>query len=255
MTSNEGSSGSQSDAATPQESHVVGVEEDDDALLSAALQMSKNDAMAAKPQGKLICSDCNTGFQTKRQAEEHASSTGHVNFEENEAVVGISKQFTPEEKEAQRQMLLQRIQERKQQRAEEEKKSDLTREIQRRVDGKAVAEQKARMEEAQRKRDLEKKRREEIAVKEEREKIRRQIEEDKQRRKQEREQTLPAQPVGLVQASSLKPALASAQAADIGPDSMCELKIRLPTGETITESFRAGASVGAHIFLVTSAAA
>ncbi|GBG26540.1 Hypothetical Protein FCC1311_027612 [Hondaea fermentalgiana] len=82
------------------------------------------------------CVDTGKLFRTMQDAQLYAERTGHSNFEESDIEVPPLSEEEKAEKLAQ---LRAKVEERRKQRAEEEKQAELTRELERRRGGREMA--------------------------------------------------------------------------------------------------------------------
>ncbi|CAG8519805.1 15839_t:CDS:2 [Gigaspora margarita] len=160
----------------------------------------------------LQCNDCQKLFRDASAAQNHAAKTGHVNFSESTTAI---KPLTEEEKQAKLLELKQRLAEKRELRALQDKEDEKSRERMRRQSGRELTEAKSKMEEKEMQKLLAAKKKEKEEEKIAKAKIKAQIEADKKERAAKRE--------------------AAKQATQAQKQ---EEAIRQPTGAPITQTFQ-----------------
>ncbi len=107
----------------------------------------------------LKCDDCGALLKDEDFATLHAHKTGHINFSQSTEAI---KPKTKEDIEEQKKRLAEKLVKLRAQRAEEEKKAEIEREIARRKDGRQIHEIKQKYQEDEMKRLAEEKRRQKL---------------------------------------------------------------------------------------------
>ncbi|KAF0522019.1 ubiquitin-related domain-containing protein [Gigaspora margarita] len=181
----------------------------------------------------LQCNDCQKLFRDASAAQNHAAKTGHVNFSESTTAI---KPLTEEEKQAKLLELKQRLAEKRELRALQDKEDEKSRERMRRQSGRELTEAKSKMEEKEMQKLLAAKKKEKEEEKIAKAKIKAQIEADKKERAAKREAAKQA-----TQAQKQEEAVAEAAAAAAAAKkeyTETRLQIRQPTGAPITQTFQ-----------------
>ncbi|XP_065192211.1 UBX domain-containing protein 1-like [Sycon ciliatum] len=194
---------------------------------------------ANQTASSLKCDECGKALRDATAAQTHASRTGHSQFSES---VEEIKPLTEEEKAAQKALLVQRMQEKRKIRAEQEKQEDIEREKMRRKSGKDITDAKSKYEMQQRMRDADLRRREMAEAKKAKDAITAKVAADKAARAAAK-----AQPS---QAVVPQPAPAATAPASSAPPvkkeyTDCRLRVRLPDGKAVMEAFSATAEFSA----------
>ena len=153
---------------------------------------SDEDPMDIEPKAKSFrCAECGIVLANQTQVGNHAKRTGHSDFEEDTQEVAPKKPLTPEEKEEQKRLLQEKLQEIRKQKEEDEKKREIEREKNRVKFGKETGEAKRQWQEKQIQLEAEKRRREKEEDRKAKEKIKKQIELDKLNRKKKQSGQVP----------------------------------------------------------------
>jgi len=180
------------------------------------------------------CDECNKKFRTDSEIEFHAVKTGHQSFSESAEEI---KPLSEEERKEQMRKLESIIKQRRQEKAEQEKKEALEREKSRRRTGQELTQARQKLQEEEIRHMAEMKRREKMEDKLARQRVLDEIERDKQRRKEKfgmggaSAPTPAPNPIPAPVVMS-PPASSSNQTFD-----ECKLQIRLTNGQCLTQTF------------------
>jgi len=155
------------------------VSNDGDAGESSAEQSGQDGGSGAK-KAKVVnsykCIETGKLFRTLQDAQLYAERTGRDQFEESDVEV---PPLTEEEKREKLEQLRKKIEDRKKERAEQERKDKLEGELARRKAGREMAQIREQHEELQRRREIEAAKREKEAAKRHREELKEKIAYDK----------------------------------------------------------------------------
>lgn len=182
------------------------------------------------PQARsLKCDECGKLLKSEVDVQAHAARTQHASFSESTEEI---KPLTEEEKEAQKQKLMEKLKQKRIEKEEAEKRDQIQREKIRRSTGKDLTDVKQKLEEAEMRKLADERKREKMAEKMARQKIKEEIEKDKAERAAKFAQNK-APTTTSVKASGTSGAAAKKEYDET------RLQIRLTNGSSLTQTFHA----------------
>ncbi|KAK7492298.1 hypothetical protein BaRGS_00016395 [Batillaria attramentaria] len=197
---------------------------------------SGDSAVDTPAQAKsLKCDECGKLLKSELDAQAHAARTQHASFSESTEEI---KPLTEEEKQQQKEKLMEKLKQKRLEKEEQEKQEQIQREKMRRAQGRDLSTVKQKMEEAEIKKIAEERRREKMEEKLARQRVKEQIEKDRAERAAKfakgGQQAQPSpQPAA-------QPAAAAASASVEKKEyDQTRLQIRLTNGQALTQSFSA----------------
>jgi len=191
----------------------------------------------------LKCEDCGKLIKSEMDAQSHAARTGHQNFAESTEEI---KPLTEEEKQAQKEKLQQKLEERRKQRVVEEKKEALAREKSRRRTGKEITQAKEDHEHQEMKRIAEERRREKLEEIRIKKKLKEEIAKDRADFKAKNQSTS-ASPsrANVTPTPTNTPVEVKKKEYDT-----CRIQFRQTDGKTINETFKASDTLqNVHLYI------
>lgn len=207
---------------------VIKKEEDGDKEPAA----SSTDQPETKEEAKSIkCEDCGKLFKNSLEIEFHATKSGHSNFAES---TEEKKPLTEEEKKAQLALIEEKLARKRAEKEELEKVEALEREKNRIKSGKDMAEARRKLEEEEMKKIVEQRKREKAEEKAARDRVKAQIELDKAARREREGGVKPVEVVPVQPTPQPTKSVASAPPKDY---KQTRIQIRMPDGQTMTETF------------------
>lgn len=179
----------------------------------------------------LKCDECGKLLKSEVDVQAHAARTQHSKFSESTEEI---KPLTEEEKEAQKQKLVEKLKQKRLEKEESDKKDQIQREKIRRAAGKDLTDIKQRLEEAEMRKITEERKREKNAEKMARQKIKEEIEKDKA------ERAAKFGPNTKVQGAAAVKVTATATPGTSAKKDYDEtrLQIRLTNGASLTQTFQ-----------------
>lgn len=209
--------------------HSDSTKKEEDADKEAA---SSTDKAETKEEAKSIkCEDCGKLFKSSLEVEFHATKSGHSNFAES---TEEKKPLTEEEKKAQLALIEEKLARKRAEKEEQEKVEALEREKNRIRSGKDMAEARRKLEEEEMKKIVEQRKREKAEEKAARDRVKAQIEADKAAR---REREGGAKAVEVAQVQPIQKPTQSVAATPPKDYRQTRIQIRMPDGQTMTETF------------------
>jgi len=179
------------------------------------------------------CEDCGKLFKSNLEVEYHAAKSSHQNFSESTEEV---KPLTEEEKKERLRQLEEKMKERRAQKEAEERREQIEREKSRRRMGQEISEAKKRLQDEDLKRMADERKREKMEEKMARQRVLDQIARDKAAR-QEKFGNVAAQPE--VAPPPTAPVVTKAAATPAKDYTETKIQIRLPNGQSLTQTFSA----------------
>jgi hypothetical protein len=178
------------------------------------------------------CEDCGKLFKSNLEVEYHAAKSNHQNFSESTEEI---KPLTEEEKKERLRQLEEKMKERRAQKEAEERREQIEKEKVRRRTGQEISEAKKRLQDEDLKRMAEERKREKMEEKMARQRVLDQIARDKAAR-QEKFGNAPKQEVAP---PPVAPVVTKAPAAPAKDYTETKIQIRLPNGQSLTQTFSA----------------
>jgi len=191
------------------------------------------------------CDECGKIFKDATEMEFHAAKTQHSKFSES---TDEKKPLTAEEKAEQLKRIDEKLKVKRAERELREKEEAIVNERSRIKHGKEILEAKRRNEEMQMKEIAEARRREKLEEKQARERVRAQIEADKIARKAKQDAAMGISSAVPTPAASATPSPSISKDHVTSPKkdyTEAKLQLRLPSGKSITQTFKANECLAA----------
>lgn len=183
-------------------------------------------------------------LKNEAEVQAHAARTQHEMFSETTDEI---KPLTEEEKTQQKEKLIEKLKQRRVEREEKEKQDEIQREKLRRSQGRDLTSVKQRMEEVELRKIAEERKREKMEEKMARQRVKDQIEKDRVERAAKFGKGGPQ--TTAVPAQTASPAAAAASPAALAAEKkeydQTRLQIRLPNGQSLTQTFNVKESLAA----------
>lgn len=182
-----------------------------------------------------VCNDCGKKLIDANAVSFHAAKTKHENFSESsEAVLPLSE----EEKAKRAEALREKLKEVRAKKEEQERKEQIEKEKQRRLEGKSMLEMAEKHKQMELKKLAESRMREKREEEEARRRVLEQIKMDREAKKAERNAQVAAE-------IRPQPSVAQPPVPSVVDKGTCVIQVRLPNGVKVKETFKSDESLAA----------